>query len=279
MIYKIPELIVNNIFKRFGSEENGYVFLLIFRRKWLISNRYLSEEQAHELFPSSEMCLGKCYVPGHEINKRIDYKVNQLLSIMTETAEKKMVFKGNLYDLKDIYNRFPNAISLMFTFPRDTRKASKRLIKKSIDVMLGNDNVRINRLCHHYDQEWISLIQATSHRKYTFGFIDIDYDLVRAYNKDYDTLTAKIEEFCNETNLKIIYCVTTISGGIHLIVELNRESSKTLFSKHYYNNTIKILTDKFLQIDASMVEIGTTSNKITHLPFNENVKLLNIIKE
>ena len=63
MIYKIPDTF-KKILKRYGSRDNGYVFLLLLRRKWLIKNDYLTGEAAKKLFPSCEMCVGKCVVTG-----------------------------------------------------------------------------------------------------------------------------------------------------------------------------------------------------------------------
>ena len=30
------------VLKRYGNSNNGYVFLLMFRRKWLINNKYVN---------------------------------------------------------------------------------------------------------------------------------------------------------------------------------------------------------------------------------------------
>lgn len=270
-MYTVPERLKESIFNRFGNQHNGYVFLLIFRRKWLINNRYQSDEEARKLFPSSEMCLGKCYVPGHEIKKRLDYKIGQLLSLLDERYGKEMIFKGNKYFLPEIYNNYPDSISLLFTFPRDVIKASKKLIKKSFDTMLSSDNLKIINLTQHLDQEWISSLQATSDRKTVFGLIDIDYNLVQEYNSNYTQISQNIFKLCESLNFKLIYCVTTISGGVHLIIKLNPESGKLLFSKEYYSKTLLEIQRVFKNIDATHVEIGTTANKITHLPFNRKI--------
>jgi len=271
MIYTIPGRIKDDIFHKLGNSTNGFVFLIIFRRKWLITNQYLSEEKAIELFPSSEMCFGKCLIPGDATDDKIDYKVNQLLSVMTDCVEKKMTFKGISCSLESIYRSYPEAISLMFTFPRDLIKATKRLVKKSIDVLFSNDMDRIIRMSQHYDQEWISVCQSTADRNYIYGFIDIDYDIVSKYNLI--VIRNRLFEFAKQIGLTIMYAVTTVSGGLHIIVELNDHTRRILFAKSD-NLVCKLLMDLFEGIQENMIEIGTTSNKITHLPFNSNVDVL-----
>jgi len=271
--FEIPDNVYANIFHKFGTRTNGFVFLIIFRRKWLVANNYLSQDGATRYFPSSEMCLGKCLVPGDGSYDKFNYKINNLLSYLADEVNKKMMFKGSYYELRDIYKHFPRAISLMFTFPRDLLKGSKKLIKKSIDIMLSEDQERIIRLSQHYDQEWISVCQSISDRRYNFGFIDIDYDIVDKYDQDYDKLRDIVASFLNATNLTSVYAVTTISGGLHIIVTLDESNRKYLFSKH--SSIFNDISGHF-DIPQNSVEISTTSNKITHLPFNPRVHVLTV---
>ena len=268
MIYKIPDTF-KKILKRYGSWDNGYVFLLLLRRKWLINNTYLTEKTAKELFPSCEMCVGKYVITGDLIG--IDYKINRLLSVLTKSVNKKMVFKGKEYDLPELYDMYPDAFSLLITLqPRDLIKASKKLTKKMVDIFMSNDTDQQLKVARNVGQEWVSEVQKYSDNRYPMVLVDIDYNL--GY-KQLDILRSGIPNLFSEEIAKhYIYGCLTPSGGAHLIFRINKETGTYFFKQQ---DKIKEKLSILLHISPENIEINSMSNKITHCPyFNSKVSII-----
>ena len=223
--------------------DEGFVALLIVRRKWMINHDPEKEVEIKKKFKSDQMLVGKELLTGDERN--MENRIKRLLSWISKDYSKKLLIKGHIYDAYELWCEFPHAFSLMVTYePRDLLKATKTLLVDAVRALLF-DNYS-SKLINNFGQEWISKVQKTGRGKLP-GYLLLDCEDQKAA----DIVAEKLVQ-------KPVYAVTTPSGGVHYVVEITKEIRDQVYIKDEFRpllqeGRLEVKTNDFLtHLDAGI---------------------------
>ena len=218
------------------NENEGFVALLMVRRKWMLAHDPKNEAGIREKFKSDQMLVGKELLVGDERN--MENRIKRLLSGLSKDYSKKLLIKGHIYDAYELWQEFPHAFSLMVTYePRDLLRATKALLVDTTWALLF-DNYS-PRLINNFGQEWISKVQKTA-RKNPPRYLLLDCDDQKAA----DIVAKRLVQ-------RPVYAVTTPSGGTHYVVEITEEIKYQVYIKDQFRpliqeGALEIKTNDFL---------------------------------
>lgn len=199
-------------------ENEAFLALVIFRRKWLVKAFPEREEEFRRLFKGSQILIGKEVLHS---NKRLMLnRVKRLLSQFTSPMySKEILVKGRVFDAYELWKRSPFGFSLMVTFePRDVLSATKSFLADFTEKMLF-ENYDLSEVLN-FDKEWQNRIQKSSRRGERSVLVDCE---TPESFREVLSRARKFEE-------AVRYCVQTPSGGAHLIFQIT-DDTRDFFSE------------------------------------------------
>jgi len=277
-IVKIKSNLDNFIYKRLPLfyDTEGFICLIMFRRKWLIKQFPEKELEFRNLFRSDEMCIEKFVLSGNIF--KFSNKIITKLSVLTEDFAKEKVFKGVKYNVALLYKEYKNAFSILITYePRDLFKAARMMVIEYVRKLISGDFTE--RDIQHLDYEWYKFVHKSKRKNGNKKFVLVDID----YNSRFESK----ENFCYNDilnrfikllqsfllNLDIIdnlkYACTTPSKGMHLLFEIDEKVGKNIFKERCnFVSNIKSFGEQ-VKFGIEEVEIKT-GQCLTHIPAGIN---------
>ena len=249
---------LKNIINLCGDENDAYLFILMFRNKWLKNNPSLTEKDIKENFPPKSFCVSRCIVHGN--SKHVECRINHMLSILK--CKQEYEIKDRKYNLLEIYEKYPEAFSLMMTIqPRNLISAAKNLTKELVKEFIGDDKETQLKIAGHIDILWLSKLQRYSDNRFPMILIDIDTLITE---NDFRIIESIFNEMSVDNPIikhLFVYGCTTPSGGCHLIFDKNSYSTEVFFK----DNSFRKRLSERLNISKDKIEILTTNTALTHV--------------
>lgn len=249
------------------TPDEGFYFLIAFRRKWLIKQGMLEEEEAHRLFRSDEIKVADGLLRGARFNFLATLQ-KEWKSL--ENPNRYISIKGRLFRLSCLYNRYPTAFSLMVTYePRSLKEGVAHFCFECLKGFVWDTYEAT-----HPDKDLLSVIHKKRRRQgQRFALIDLDFKGERFSR-------ARQLEFMHELALwfdlkgvqkDVVYACTTPSDGLHLVVRLNDQTGPFLFERR---DELLAKVSELANRTGYPVELEVkTGQVLTHVPgFNTKVR-------
>lgn len=283
-IVKVKSNLDNFIYKRLPSFHSmeGFVCLILFRRKWLIKQFPEKELKFRHLFNSDEMCVEKFVLSGDIF--KFSNKVITKLSVLTEDFAKEKVFKSVKYNIALLYREYKNAFSILITYePKDLFKAARMMVTEYVRKLIDRDFTE--RDIQHLDYEWYRFVHKSKRRSENKKFVLVDIDYSNKFENEEnfcynDILNRFIKLLQNFLlNLDIIdnlkYACTTPSKGMHLLFEIDEKVGKNIFRER--NNFVSSIKSFGEQVRFGIEEVEIkTGQCLTHIPAGINDYVMDI---
>jgi len=261
--------------------DEGFVVLLMFRRKWLIAHEPEKEREYRDTFRSDQTLIGKAVLSGER--KRFPARLRYLLRLLSPDVGKVLSVKGAEFSVADLYRKYPQAFSLMITFePRSLVKAALSFCLNTLEEItkaaLRGGEVP-TRLIQNLDKEWISQVHRhrREHGRTKYLLLDFDRDNVFVPSNSTDTLTfarALLEKLTSSPlRGNLAYACTTPSRGLHIVLSIDKNVENEIYRRQYaFEEEIYGLAEA---TNFPLKEIEyKTGQVLTHIPgVNSTVKV------
>ena len=257
----------------------AFYVMLLFRRKWLLSNYYL--EKAKEFFPSDQVKIGECLLYYPTINWYA--KVESVLSSLRSGSCYKII-KGKVFNFSEIYYQYCNAFSLVITFePRNVIKGIKEYSFQTLKRLIDEPNPEDCPALMKPDKEILSQIHKKRSRGRKFVLVDFDLDSNAYLTKEDQEKVPEVrekylsalkayltDELAILKNLK--YVCSTPSYGFHMIFELSHNVQEVMFKRRAQVLSEMRKLAKEFKFPLKEIEFKT-GQCLTHIPyFNPLIK-------
>ena len=222
------EKVLTFLEKRLPQTESheGFLLMLLFRRKWLITFYPEKEEYFRKTFPADQICFMKFVLLSSE-KEKWDFKIRHMLSIFSPEFSKPKILKGNIFQSADLHREYPEAFSLYITYePRDILKATKHLVVEASRAFIyGNYN---ENFFLHFDYEWLSAIHK-SKRSSGEKFVLVDLDLENVENNSLHSFVHALADLFAPVRGNVYYACTTPTSGIHILLRVDKPVQEFVF--------------------------------------------------
>lgn len=254
------------------SEDEGFVAILMCRRKWLLAHTPEKEPEFREAFPSNEVLISRAVLKGDK--DTMMYKLKHLVQFLSPEVGYFTRSKGRKINVADLYREHPEGFSLMSTYePRNLVKAGKQFLYKTIGKLL-HKNEPDYRLYQNLDKEWISYVHKTRRVRGEDkpAFVLLDFDNRSRVLKEADVVNIRAYLADKKLLDNVSYACTSPSNGVHVILSIDSYVGKTLFAKqHEIIKEIREITEGRLELEIK------TDQCLTHIPgVNPHVRRLDI---
>ena len=212
----------------YDKSNEGFVAILMFRRKWAIKYYPFVEQYFKENFKSNECIIDKCVLSGKsDFNQKVNVMIESLKN--HNISKDKKLRNGENIKWSKLYEKFPKAFSLMITYaPRDLKQAAKKLTLSMVNILM-NDNVDDNWKFLHLDKEWCKFVQMNNSRKNSYLLLDFDWKFSNGNSERYNKILNYLKE--NNLNNNIEKVIITPSGGLHVILKIDKNVQKGFFKR------------------------------------------------
>lgn len=235
------------------SPHEGFLALLIFRRKWVLKVHPDREAELRELFKGDQILIAK-EVLHSDTRLMVNRLKRMLAQVLAPEFSKKILVKGRVFDAHELWKEHPYAFSLMATYePRDILRATRLFLVGFVRKMLLEDYTDSEIL--NLDKEWQNQIHRTNRRGLP-RFVLLDCETQAGYE---ETITRLQNHLGHQLEPILRYRCATPSGGIHVVLEITDNLREAVFK------------DKILQDLESSKEVEIkTGGFLTHLDVGLN---------
>jgi len=280
-----------------NNEQEVYLFLILFRRKWLINRFPEHEEYFRKLFLADEMLLSK-FLINYTEESNLSYviaKIINKLSLFHEDFSKVYKYKDVQYASTQLFHNYRDGLSLMVTFrPRSLKKGFKKFLKELFYRTLDNPESLTDIFLTKLEKFYLSCIHSCGSNKNPYLLIDFDVDwnankiqlnegtitIPVSFSKRLEYLAVfceRLAEVFKTLNVigKVQYVCSTPSLGLHCICKLDKTTGKLFFKGR--EKFLKKVNDITKNSVISFKEISFNSNQVlTHVPIGINPQVTDL---
>ena len=228
-----------------SDPHEGFLALLIFRRKWIIHRFPEKEEEVRNSFKGDQILVAKELL--HSDKRLMANRLMRMLAqVLSPEFSKHIAAKGKVFNANELWKKYPYAFSLMITYePRNILQATKGFFAEFTRKLLFEEYTLSEIL--NFDKEWQSRIHKTN-RKNAPRYLLLDCENFESYEAVAECLTGRFgEEFAQVLR----YRCRTPSGGVHVILEITDAVQELLFKRRILldlekQQTVELKTGGFL---------------------------------